>query len=142
MGMFPQVRQAVLVVAAAALMGPSAAAAAGEGPAARAAEAKLDRLIDAAIDGHNFFTPKERAVIERACGYPPGSWNGIQVNMVGDVFFCTNGRQVSSPEVRAVMAAVSPRIDAYIDSVMRRPEIVAAQKELDRAVDAEVDRHD
>ena len=135
----PRVRQAVLVVAAAALIGSAAAAA---GPSEKAAEAKLDRLIDSAIDSHQFFTPEERAVIERACGYAPGEWNGRQVNIIGDVFYCTNGRRVSSPEVRAVMAAVSPRIDAYVDSVMRRPDVVAAQRELDRAIDAEVDRRD
>ncbi|NUQ18059.1 MAG: hypothetical protein HOP95_06340 [Sphingomonas sp.] len=134
------VQASVLIISAAALIGGSAAAAHPQSPAAAAAEAKLDRLVDAAIDSHQFFTPKERAVIERACGYRPGEWNGIQVNMVGDTYFCTNGRQVSSPEVRAVMAEVSPRIDAYVASVMRRPDVVAAQRELDRAVDAEVDR--
>lgn len=40
------------------------------------------------------------------------------------------------------MAAVSPRIDAYIDGVMRRPDIVAAEKELDRAIDAEIDERE
>lgn len=138
MDIFSRVRGALLVIGAAGLIGSSAAA----GQSREAAEAKLDRLIDAAIDGHQFFTPEERAVIERACGYAPGSWSGVQVNMVGDTFFCTNGRQVSSPEVRAVMAAVSPRIDAYIDGVMRRPDIVAAEKELDRAIDAEIDERE
>jgi hypothetical protein len=119
---------------------PSIAAAAR---GSRAAEAKLDHVIDAAIDGHQFFTAKERAVIERACGYAPGTWSGLQVNMIGDVFYCINGRRVSSPEVREVMAAASPRIDEYIDSlVMRRPDVVAAQRELDRAVDAEADQRD
>ncbi len=132
---------AVLALASAACIGPSAAGAA-PGQSEAAAEAKLDRLIDSAIDGHQFFTPEERAMIERACGYAPGSWNGLQVNMIGDTFYCTNGRRVSSREVRAVMAAVSPRIDAFVDSVMRRPDIVAAQKELDRAVDAEIDKRD
>lgn len=135
-------RGAILFISAAALIGASAAAAAGPSPAEQAAEAKLDHLIDSAIGSHNFFTPKERAVIERACGYAPGTWNGVQINMVGDTYFCTNGRQVSSPEVRAVMAQVSPRIDAYVASVMRRPDVVAAQRELDRVVDAEADhRH-
>lgn len=138
MDILPQVRGAVLAVATAALIGPSAVGAAGQSRAA--AEAKLDRLVDAAIDGHQFFTPNERAVIERACGYAPGEWNGRQVNEIGDVFYCTNGRRVSSPEVRSVMAAVSPRIDAYVDSVRRRPEVVAAQEELDRIADAENDR--
>lgn len=140
MNMLSRLHGAVLVLSAAALTGASAAAA--ESPAAAAAEAKLDRLVDAAIDGHQFFTPAERAVIERACGYAPGEWNGRQVNMIGDVFYCTNGRKLSSPEVRAVMAEVSPRIDAYVDNVMRRPDVVAAQRELDRIIDAEADRRD
>ena len=133
---------AVLVVCAAALMGQPVGAAGQHSPAAKAAEAKLDHLIDSAIDSHQFFTPQERAVIERACGYRPGEWSGVQINMGGDTYFCTNGRQVHSPEVRAVMAEVSPRIDAYVDSVMRRPDVIAAQRELDRAVDAEVDPRD
>lgn len=103
-----------------------------------AAEARLDRLVDEAIDeGGPFFTPAERLVIERACGYAPGTWNGFQVNMVGDDLLCTNGRRVSSPEVRAVMAAASPRIDAYIDAVMDSPEIVAAMREVEREAEAE-----
>lgn len=102
------------------------------------AEARLDRLVDKAIDeGGPFFTPRERAVIERACGYAPGSWNGTQVNMIGSVFHCTNGRRVSSSQVRAVMAAASPRIDAHIDAVMARPEIVAAMKRVEREAEAE-----
>jgi hypothetical protein len=97
------------------------------------AQARLDALVDRAIDeGGPFFTPAERAVIERACGYPPGSWNGFQVNMIGNVFHCTNGRRVSSPEVRAVMAAASPRIDAHVDAVFDRPEIVAAMEQVER----------
>ena len=97
----------------------------------RDAEARLDQLVDRAIDeGQPFFTPAERAVIERACRYPAGSWNGFQVNMIGNVFHCTNGRRVSSPEVRAVMAAASPRIDAHVDRVLDRPEIVAAMERI------------
>ena len=61
----------------------------------RAAVARLDRLVDKAIDeGGPFFTPRERAVIERSCGYAPGTWDGYQVNMIGRVFYCTNGRRV------------------------------------------------
>ena len=130
----PSLRLALAALAAAAFVAPC-----GAGAQSRAAEARLDRLVDAAIDGHQFFTPKERAVIERACGYAPGTWNGTQVNMIGDTFYCTNGRRVSSPEVRAVMAAVSPRIDGYVDSVMKRPDVVAALREIDREADAEAD---
>lgn len=125
---------AVLALAVTAISSIPAAADAAQ---SRAAEARLDHLIDKAIDeGGPFFTPRERAVIERACGYAPGTWNGFQVNMIGNVFHCTNGRRVSSPEVRAVMAAASPRIDAHIDSVMDRPDVVAAQEQADREADA------
>ena len=97
----------------------------------REAEARLDELVDRAIDeGQPFFTPAERAVIERACGYAAGSWNGFQVNMIGNVFHCTNGRRVSSPEVQAVMAAASPRIDAHVDRALDRPEIVTAMERI------------
>lgn len=97
----------------------------------RDAEARLDKLVDRAIDeGQPFFTPAQRAVIERACGYAAGSWDGFQVNMVGNVFHCTNGRRVSSPDVRAVMAAASPKIDAHIDRALDRPEIVAAMERI------------
>ncbi len=124
-------------VLALAMAGISAVPAAADTARSKAAEARLDRLIDKAIDGGGpFFTPRERAVIERACGYAPGTWNGFRVNMIGNVFYCTNGRRVSSPEVRAVMAAASPRIDAHIDAVMERPEIVAAMEQLDREADA------
>lgn len=117
-------RTAALVTAAA---GVTALAAAGPGAQSRTAEARLDELIERAIEeGQPFFTPEERAVIERACGYGPGTWNEFQVNMVGEVFHCTNGRRVSSPAVRAIMAAAEPKIDAHIDRVMERPEIAAA----------------
>ncbi len=123
-----------LAVAAALTMGLSGTAAAQS----KAAVARLDELVDRAIDeGGPFFTPEERTVIERACGYAPGTWNGFQVNMVGSVFYCSNGRRVSSPEVRAVMAAAAPRIDAHIDAVMERPEIVAAMEQVAREAEAE-----
>ena len=133
----------LLVTAAVALImaGIAAVPAAADTARGRAAEARLDQLMDKAIDeGGPFFTPKERAVIERACGYAPGTWNGFQVNMIGNVFHCTNGRRVSSPEVRAVMAAASPRIDAHIDAVMERPEIVAAMEQVGREAEAELRR--
>jgi hypothetical protein len=118
----------VLAVAAGAITASQVAA---KSPQCREAESRLDQLVDRAIDeGHPFFTPAERAVIERACGYGAGSWNGYQVNMIGDVFHCTNGRRVSSPEVRAVMAAASPRIDAHVDRALERPEIVAAMERV------------
>jgi hypothetical protein len=134
----PAFRTTVLVLAMAA---STALSAESHEAQSRAAAARLDELIDRAIDrGGPFFTPKERDVIERACGYGPGTWNGSQVNMVRDVFHCTNGRRVSSPEVRAVMAAASPRIDAYVDAVMEQPEIVAAIERVAREAVAEQTR--
>lgn len=125
---FLNAAKAFMAIAAVAALPAAVSAAQG-----RSAEARLDRLVDKAIDeGGPFFTPQERAVIERACGYSPGSWDGFQVNMIGRVFHCTNGRRVSSPQVRAVMAAASPRIDAHIDAVMDRPEIVAAMEQVER----------
>lgn len=35
------------------------------------------------------------------------------------------------------MAAASPRIDAHIDAVMDRPEIVAAMRRVEREAEAE-----
>ncbi len=102
-----------------------------------AAEERLDQLVDRAVgDGSAFFTFGDRAVIERACGYAPGTWDGSGVNMIGDVFHCMNGRRVSSPEVRAAVAAASRRIKAHVDAVMKRPEIVAALRQVEREAEA------
>jgi len=70
-----------------------------------------------------FFTAEERAVIERACGYAPGSWDGFEANMSDGEFICTNGRRADSPEVRAVMEAAGPRIGARVSRVMASAEV-------------------
>ncbi len=102
-----------------------------------AAEERLDQLVDRAVgDGSAFFTFGERAVIERACGYAPGTWDASGVNMIGHVFHCTNGRRVTSPEVRAAVAAASRRIKAHVNVVMKRPEIVAALRQVEREAEA------
>jgi hypothetical protein len=91
------------------------------------AERDLDRVIEHAIhDGGPFFTPSERAVIERACGYRPGEWDGFSMNDMDGVMTCTNGRRVDSPEVRAVLRTATPRITARITAAMNRPEVRAA----------------
>jgi hypothetical protein len=95
------------------------------------AEGRLERLIhDGLREGGPFFTPQERAVIERACGYAPGSWDGFQANMSDGVFHCSNGRRVDSPEVRAVMAAAGPRIGARVSRTMDSAEVQAAIRQL------------
>lgn len=131
----------ILVPLAALGLAGAVVPAAGEpGEEEKAAEARLDELVDRAIDAETpFFTPRERVVIERACGYEPGSWNGSQINMIGNVFHCTNGRRVSSPEVRAVMMAAAPRIDASIDRALAQPAIREATERLDAIVDARSD---
>jgi hypothetical protein len=121
-------------VATAAAVGVAVALAAAAGPVAahqaegaRGADAAGDRLgdtIERAIreDGP-FFTPDEQAVIERACGYPAGSFDGFSVSMSERELRCSNGRRVSSPEVLAVMDSARPRIEARVDRVMNSPGV-------------------
>ena len=102
-----------------------------------AAESDDDHGLGALINtrlraGGPFFTPDERAVIERACGYAPGEWDGMSFNTHNNVFHCTNGRRVSDPAVRRVLTAAEPRIEARVNEVMASPEVVAA---IDRISD-------
>jgi hypothetical protein len=122
------------ISAALALAVSASAPAVAQGPDATDAEAQAeeagDRLgaqIERAIraDGP-FFTAEERTVIEAACGYPAGSWDGFSANMHDRTFVCTNGRRVDSAEVRAVMRAAGPRIGARVGAVMSSPEVRAA----------------
>src|SRR5688500_18469543 len=88
----------IAAVALAAAIAFSADSAAAE---ARA-EARLSQLIhDAIRAGGPLFDAGERAAIERKCGYAPGSWDGIDVNMSNGVFHCTNGRRLEDAETRA-----------------------------------------
>jgi hypothetical protein len=70
-----------------------------------------------------FFTTEERAVIDRACGYAPGEWDGFEFNMGDGALRCTNGRRVDSAEVRRVLRAAEPRIRARVDRVMASAEV-------------------
>ncbi len=70
-----------------------------------------------------FFTAEERAVIDQACGYAPGEWDGFSMNSNDGVLRCTNGRRVDSPEVRRVLRAAEPRIEARVDRVMESAEV-------------------
>ena len=96
-------------------------------PAAAEEGDALGAMIEQTIRAEGpFFTPDEQAVINRACGYAPGEWDGYDINMTDDVLHCSNGRTVDSPEVRRVMAVATPRITRRVEAVMARPEITAA----------------
>ena len=133
-------RFAALMLAAAltaALAFSSAPAAAAEDQG----EARLDRIIqDALREGGPFFEADERAVIERKCGYAPGSWDGFDVNVSNGIFICNNGRHLDDPEMRAIMARAEPRIQQRVHTVMHRPEIEAAISEVARHAAAEAMR--
>lgn len=113
---------AVIALASGAL--PAQAQGTERGGFADVAENRLEERIDAAIRaGGPFFNAEERAVIERACGYPAGSWDGFQANMSEGVFRCSNGRRADSREVRAVMRTAGPRIGRRVSEVMERADI-------------------
>jgi hypothetical protein len=129
-------------VAAIGLAAASAGGAASAAPAAQesraergteAAERRLNRLVDAGIrDGGPFFTDEERTVIERACGYEAGSFDGFTANMSDGTFICSNGRRVDSPEIRAVMASAGPRISERVRRTLGSPEFREAVSEIAR----------
>ena len=109
--------------------------AAAEGSQARLGELVRERLRA----GGPFFTPAERAVIERKCGYAPGEWDGIEFQNIDGDFRCANGRELDDPEVRAIMVRAQPRIQRRVRAVMDSPEVEAAidgvvQEATDRAL--------
>ncbi|HEX8191630.1 MAG TPA: hypothetical protein VF552_01900, partial [Allosphingosinicella sp.] len=82
---------AAIGLAAASAGGAASAASAAHEPRTErgmdAAERRLQRLVDAGIrDGGPFFTAEERAVIEQACGYEAGSFDGFTANMSDGTF--------------------------------------------------------
>lgn len=95
--------------------------------AAEGREDALGRSIEQAIraDGP-FFTEAEQGVINRACGYAPGEWDGYDFRMNDGVLHCENGRRVDDPAVRRVSRQAGPRIARRVQTVMARPEITAA----------------
>lgn len=121
---------------AAAEMAPQAA----ENSADSAGDA-LGAMIESRLraDGP-FFTPGERVVIERACGYAPGEWDGFEVNISDDVLTCANGRRADGPEVRAVLAAAEPRIEARVQRVMASAEVTEEIARVAEAAAAEATR--
>ncbi|HEX8578869.1 MAG TPA: hypothetical protein VF655_04655 [Allosphingosinicella sp.] len=104
----------------------SGGGAASAHPAA-APEDKLGERIEAAIkkDGP-FLTAAERAVIERKCGYPAGSFDGFEVSITNGVLTCRDGRRVDDAEMRALLAVAEPRIERRVRSVMESPEVQGA----------------
>ncbi len=142
---WPAVLGALALLAGSWGVGGETAMARESGTGEREAGDRLGRVIQQRLrDGGPFFTAEERAVIDRACGYAPGSWDGYEVNMSDDVFRCSNGRRVDSAEVRAVMEAAGPRIRARVRHVMESAEVrgairgIAERARVDalRAVDA------
>jgi hypothetical protein len=89
---------------------------------------ELSTLINRNLrSGGSWFTPAEQRVIERKCGYKPGEWDGFEANLSNGRFICRNGRVVADdPEVRAVLRAAEPRIEARVETVMARADVAAA----------------
>lgn len=132
---------AVAAVPQATETAPSEAASSIEARAEAQGEA-LGRLIETRLRaGGPFFTPGERAVIERACGYREGEWDGYDVNISDDVLTCTNGRRAEGPEVRAVLAAAEPRIEARVEALMASPEVRQAIARIAEEATAEALRN-
>lgn len=86
-------------------------------------QAEIQRAIHA--DGPMLLA-SERALVERKCGYAPGSWNGENFSMTNGILICSNGRRVDDPEVRSMMAVAGRRISRRVNAAMSRPEIRAA----------------
>lgn len=114
-------RVCVIVVLAAGLVGVAPAVLAEDG------EHELGQSIERALraDGP-FFTGAEQAMVNRACGYAPGEWDGYDFQMNDGVLLCENGRRVDDPAVRRVFRQAGPRIARRVQTVMARPEITAA----------------
>jgi len=108
---------------------PAAAAAAGQG------EEGLSALIDRELrSGGSWFTPAEQGVIERKCGYAPGEWDGFEANLSDGAFTCSNGRVVrDDAEMRALLRAAEPRIEARVEAVMARADVRAAISRVAKA---------
>ena len=111
------------------LIGFSGSSAAGteRGNSPEASQAALTALINRQIrvEG-SFFTPREQQMVIAKCGYRPGEWDGFDANMSQGAFHCTTGRTVDDPEMKAIMAAVAPRIERRVNAVMASPDVRAA----------------
>jgi hypothetical protein len=114
-------------------------------PAFAAPRAEGGRELSALIERHlhaggSWFTPAERAVIERKCGYKPGEWDGFEANLSRGTFVCSNGRVVEDPEMRSVLRAAEPRIRARVEAVMARADVAAAISRVAEAAAAQAMR--
>lgn len=88
---------------------------------------RLGSLITSRLRaGGPLFTAEEQAVINRACGYAPGQWDGFAINTRNRTLICEDGRRVDSPEVRRVLAAAEPRIEARVEAVMESADVRGA----------------
>jgi hypothetical protein len=101
-------------------------------------EGRLSRSIERAMEEEGpWLLPAEQALIERKCGYARGSRDGESLTMSDGILICANGRRVDDPEVRAMVAAVSPRISRRVQAVMNSPGVKNA---LSRLADGAVQR--
>jgi hypothetical protein len=104
-----------------------------------AAGDRLRAVIERAIKAEGpFFTAEERAVIERKCGYAPGSFDGFEGDMSEGGFRCRDGRRVDDPEMRALLAVAVPRIERRVEAAMERADIEGAVKAVAREKEAEM----
>ena len=125
-----------LVVSSVALGSGVADAEARPASGAQAAGDRLGARIEAALKADGpYFTPEERATIERKCGYPAGSWDGYEVNVSNGVLTCRGGKRVDDAEMRALLVVAEPRIERRVNAVMESPEVQGAIRAV--AEDAE-----
>jgi hypothetical protein len=127
------------LVASAVALGSGAAGAEAR-PAGGAQEAgdRLGARIEAAIKADGpFFTPEERATIERKCGYPAGSWDGFEVNVSNGVLTCRGGKRVNDAEMRALLAVAEPRIERRVETVMDSAEVQGAIRAVSEQAERE-----
>ena len=114
----------IVILVSALALGPGTASSANE---VESAGARLGELITSRLRaGGPFFTNEEKAVIDRACGYAPGEWDGFELNTRDDVLICTDGRRVDTPEVRRVLDAARPRIERRVEEIMDSAEVRGA----------------
>ncbi len=101
-------------------------------------EDRLGRTIEQAMEADGpWLLPAERALIERKCGYAPGTRDSESISINNGVLLCANGRRVDDPEVRAMVAVASPRISRRVSAVMESP---AVKNALSAVADGAVQR--
>ena len=125
------------VSALAAVMVLAAPAPASPGSGSEQLSALINRELRA---GGSWFTPAEQAVIVRKCGYAPGEWDGFEVRLTGGKFHCSNGRVVDDSEMRGLIRAAEPRIEARVKRVMARSDVRSAISQVAKAAAAEAMR--